>query len=99
MEEENDRDHWKMMLRLKFEIIMLALFMSALWLVPWQPSSTGLQLFLYKVVLFSASQLVAYISRKVMYPYIDFGAETDPVRKGLVLVYHASAAYVFASGG
>jgi hypothetical protein len=98
-EMKDDGVHVRTIMRVRFELILLSFLILILWALPWQPASTGFQLFLYKMVLFSASQLVAYVSRKIMYPYIDFSTSPDTSHKALVIVFHASAAYVFASGG
>jgi len=58
----------------------------------------GVALFLYKALLFSASQVHAMILRKVFFPYLDF-ATAETGSKALVIVLHIMAAYVYAQGG
>jgi hypothetical protein len=57
-----------------------------------------LRLFAFKVLLFSASQLHAHITRHLMFPYIQFSRATK-FEKMIVVTLHASAAYLYAQGG
>ena len=57
-----------------------------------------LRLFSFKVLLFSASQLHAHITRTLMFPYIKFN-KSSKFEKMIVITLHASAAYLYAQGG
>jgi hypothetical protein len=57
-----------------------------------------LRLFAFKVLLFSASQLHAHITRHILFPYIKFN-ETENYQRGLIIAIHVSAAYLYAQGG
>lgn len=61
-------------------------------------SHPALQLFLFKVMLFSASQVHAMIMRKLFFAYIDF-SKGDPSSRALVIAIHVSSAYLYAQGG
>ena len=81
------------------EILILVAIGIALFLMP-PVTKQGLELFLYKILLFSASQLHAFILCLWMYPYIDFSSTTtDAYQKILRIAIHVSAAYVYGVGG
>jgi hypothetical protein len=58
----------------------------------------GVALFLYKALLFSASQVHAMIMRKLFFPYLDFST-AEIGSKALIIALHIMAAYVYAQGG
>jgi len=61
-------------------------------------SPMGLALFMYKALLFSASQLHAMLTRKLFFPYIDFQYASDG-SKAMIIAIHVISAYVYAAGG
>ena len=85
--------------RVKLEILLLVSVALALFVFPLHVERQGLHLFLYKVMLFSASQAHALLARKALFPYLDFKAETDGWSKAMAIAVHVSAAYLYAEGG
>jgi hypothetical protein len=57
-----------------------------------------LRLFAFKVLLFSASQLHAHITRQLLFPYIKFNKGSN-MQKAMVIALHASSAYLYSQGG
>lgn len=57
-----------------------------------------LRLFSFKVLLFSASQLHAHITRQLLFPYIKFNEADSPMR-WMVVALHVSSAYLYSQGG
>jgi len=57
------------------------------------------RLFMFKVLLFSASQIHAHIARQLLFPYIDFKKNADSKQKLMIIVIHAASAYLYAQGG
>lgn len=89
----------KLFFRVRIEIFIMAVIALLLFVVGMADTSPmGLALFLYKVLLFSASQVHAIIVRKVFFPYIDF-KEGKPMHQAIVIAIHLGAAYLYAAGG
>ena len=61
-------------------------------------TSVGLALFMYKALLFSASQVHAMATRKFFFPYIDF-RYANIGAQSMVIALHLAAAYVYSQGG
>jgi len=80
------------------EICVLVAIGIVLFLMP-PVSKQGLELFLYKILLFSASQLHAFILRIWMYPYIDFSSADNKYHQLMAIAIHVTAAYVYGIGG
>lgn len=59
----------------------------------------GLQLFLYKILLVSGSIVHAHISRHLLFPYIKFNTEKDPMKKLMVIALYVSIIWAYAQGG
>lgn len=83
--------------RLWFECFLLCLAGIFLYL------SSGidepvLRLFAFKVLLFSASQIHAHITRQLLFPYIKFN-RADSKQKWMVIAIHVSSAYLYSQGG
>jgi hypothetical protein len=83
--------------RIWFEITVLVIIGVILFLLP-NIERQGLQLFLYKILLFSASQVHAHATRQIMFPYINF-VESNNMSKAMVISLHVAAAYLYAAGG
>jgi hypothetical protein len=58
-----------------------------------------ISLFLSKWVFISGGIIAAHISRKMIFPYIDFNNETDPIMKIFIIVWYAVIIGSFARGG
>ena len=84
--------------RTRLQLGILFIIGVSLFLLP-PIEKQGLELFLYKILLFSASQVHALLVRMWMFPYIDFSHEKDPYHKTLVIAVHVAAAYVYGVGG
>jgi len=85
--------------RIKVELVILGVLSLILFFlkgIDMRP--IGAALLLYKVILFSASQIHALAMRKVLFGYIDF--KVAPIGQQIMaIVLHASAAFVYATGG
>lgn len=99
---QRNRTWWENVLvqfkRTRLQLGILFVIGVTLFLMP-PIAKQGLELFLYKILLFSASQVHALIVRMWMFPYIDFSSEEDPYHKTLVIAIHVAAAYVYGVGG
>lgn len=83
------------------ELLILIGIGTALFLMP-PIEKQGLELLLFKVLLFSASQLHAHILRIWMFPYIDFSDANfsgNNHQKIMTVAIHVTAAYVYSVGG
>jgi hypothetical protein len=83
--------------RIWFEIVVMIFIGGVLFLLP-NIERQGLQLLLYKILLFSASQVHAHATRQIMFPYINF-VESNNMSKAMVISLHVAAAYLYAAGG
>ena len=86
------------MKRVWLEITILTFIGLVLFLLPIRIERQGLELFLYKILLFSASQVHAHATRKLFFPYIDFN-KSDRMKQTMVIAIHVMAAYLYAEGG
>jgi heme/copper-type cytochrome/quinol oxidase subunit 4 len=84
--------------RIRLQLGVMIIIGIALFLMPPIPKQ-GLELFLYKILLFSASQVHAHLVRLLMFSYIDFSTEEDKYHKLMVIAIHVAAAYVYGVGG
>jgi hypothetical protein len=84
--------------RTRLQLGILFVIGVSLFLLP-PIEKQGLELFLYKILLFSASQVHALLVRMWMFPYIDFSSEDDKYHKLMVIAIHVAAAYVYGVGG
>jgi len=80
------------------EILILIGIGTALFLIP-SIEKQGLELLLYKILLFSASQMHALILRLWMFPYIDFSSGDNRYHQLMAIAIHVTAAYVYSVGG
>jgi hypothetical protein len=78
--------------------ILLMVFLGLLLYLTDGIDMPVLRLFSFKVLLFSASQLHAHITRQFMFPYIKFN-KSSHFEKAIVITLHASAAYLYSQGG
>jgi len=85
--------------RIWLELLMLAIIGLVLFLLPVRIERQGLEVLLYKVMLFSASQVHAHATRKFFFPYIDFRTSEEKVHQIMVIALHVMAAYLYAEGG
>jgi hypothetical protein len=81
------------------ELVLFLVVALFLFVVPLDFGGQGLQLLLYKVLLFSGSQLHAMVVRKWFFPYIDFSYDISAHKKYMVIAPHMGAAYVYSQGG
>lgn len=84
--------------RTRLQIGILCVIGISLFFLP-PIEKQGLELFLYKILLFSASQVHAHLVRIWMFPYIDFSTERDRFHQAMVIAVHVMAAYVYGVGG
>jgi hypothetical protein len=59
----------------------------------------AMQLLMFKMLLINAGIVHATITRKVIFPYIEFETETDSWKKALVIVFYAVIIYAYSAGG
>ena len=94
-------DFWFTLTRLWVELGGMVVIGTLLFLLGMggkEGAPAGVALFMYKALLFSASQVHAMITRKIFFPYLDF-SKADPMSKALIIAIHVIAAYVYAEGG
>jgi len=85
--------------RIWMELMGLAIIGLLLFVLGLSDTSPmGLALFMYKGLLFSASQTHAMITRKLFFPYINFQYASIG-EKSMIIAIHVTAAYVYAQGG
>jgi len=87
-------EHFK---RVWFECLLLLLTGAGLYITSGI-NEPVFRLFMFKVLLFSASQIHAHITRQLIFPYINFKT-ADNKQKLMVIAIHISAAYLYAQGG
>lgn len=63
------------------------------------PESGLIALGLAKLMFISAGILHAHITRKIMWPYIDFNKDADLMQKVMVVVWYAVIIWGWARGG
>jgi hypothetical protein len=90
---------WQRLRRVLFEIVLLTLIGGVLFLLPVEIKKQGLELFLFKVLLFSASQIHAHLTRKLIFPYINFRSSAQKTHQWMVVALHLGAAYLYGVGG
>lgn len=59
----------------------------------------ALQLLMFKMLLINAGVIHATMTRKIIFPYIDFETETDNWKKGLVIAFYIIIVYAYSAGG
>jgi len=85
--------------RIRVELIIMAIIGILLFALGLSDTSPiGHALFLYKILLFSASQVHAIVVRKAFFPYIDFNAGKS-MHQAMIIAIHVGAAYLYAVGG
>jgi hypothetical protein len=86
--------------RLLFPIILVVLTgLSLWWLRQMDDAPRGLELVMYKASLVNLGFINAHVVRKLMFPYIHFGAEKEWSNNLLIIVIYAVCIYCFAMGG
>jgi len=85
--------------RVIVDILVLITIGLILFILPVRIEKQGLELFLFKFLLVSAGVVHAHISRKLMFPYIDFKTETKQMSKVLIIVWYATFIWAWARGG
>jgi hypothetical protein len=56
-------------------------------------------LFFSKFIFINAGIISAHVSRELVFPYIHFSEEKDPIRKIMIVVWYGVIIYAFAHGG
>lgn len=94
---KNLRSLGKILKRVWFDVILFLVIGLVLLFASNMPNH-GIELFLYKGLLVSAGVLHATITRKVLFPYIDF--ETcDTYHSVFITVLYAVTIYAYSVGG
>lgn len=90
---------WWNVKRTYVDTTVLLGIIAAIFFLP--PPETGLiSLAIGKLMFVSAGILHAHITRKIMWPYIDFNSkDTEMIQKILVVVWYAVIIWSWARGG
>lgn len=78
-------------------IALLLIIVGINYLPP--PESGIVTLALAKLLFVSAGILHAHITRKIMWPYIDFDKDTDMWKKGMVIAWYVVIILGWTRGG
>lgn len=89
---------WWNVKRVWVDTLILIGLIAAIFFLP-APESGLIALGLSKLMFVSAGILHAHITRKIMWPYIDFNEDTDMVKKIMVVVWYAVIVWSWARGG
>lgn len=90
---------WWSLKRVYIDICVLLAIIAAIFFLP-SPETGLVSLAIAKLMFVSAGILHAHITRKVMWPYIDFsGKDTDVWQKAMVVVWYAVIIWAWARGG
>lgn len=79
-------------------VFMLAFFMPAS-LMPEMAKIGLLSIFMSKLIFVSAGILHAHISRKLLWPYIDFNTEKEWSNNLMTIVWYAMIILAWSRGG
>jgi len=85
--------------RVYFESILFCANALALFVFKDLILNPALQLVSFKMLLINAGILHGHIARKLLFPYIDFGKEKDPIRKIMIVALYIIVIYAYANGG
>lgn len=88
--------------RIYHELILFSVLVYVLFIVKDNQvleSNPALQLLCFKSLLVSAGVLHATITRKIVFPYIDFNNEVDIWKKILIISLYIIIIFCYASGG
>jgi hypothetical protein len=91
--------------RISVDLIALASVMLLIFFLPGRelaelnPKIGFLSIFLSKLIFISAGILHAHITRKLMWPYIDFDKDTNVVRRLMIIAWYTVVIWGWARGG
>lgn len=92
--------------RAKFDVLALVtvfalIFVTPSSILPIEGKAGLLSLFVTKFVLVSAGILHAHITRKILFPYIDFGEinERSWIRHAMIVALYVTIILAWARGG
>jgi hypothetical protein len=90
---------WWNLKRVYIDIGVLLGIVAAIFFLP-APETGLVSLAIAKLMFVSAGILHAHITRKIMWPYIDFNSEkTEMIQKVMVVVWYAVIIWAWARGG
>jgi hypothetical protein len=79
-------------------IILLMVFVSVDFF-PVEAKAGLLSLFITKFILVSAAIVHAHISRKLLFPYIDFAGEKDWSNNAMIIAWYVIVIFGWTRGG
>jgi hypothetical protein len=84
--------------------VLISIFL-VLFLIPTDfflsdsPKMGLLSIFIGKLMFISAGIVHAHITRKILWQYIDFSADADPLRKVMIIGWYLIIIFAWARGG
>jgi hypothetical protein len=79
-------------------IFLIALFMPS-YIFPEMAKIGLLSLFMSKFIFVSAGIVHAHISRKLLFPYIDFSDNTEWTNNLMIIAWYVTIIFCWARGG
>jgi hypothetical protein len=79
--------------------IMLLVFFVPSSLFPVEAKFGMLSIFFTKFVLVSAAIIHAHVTRKIMFPYIDFSEEKDLTNNIMIIAWYVIIIFAWSRGG
>lgn len=92
------KNFWFNVKRTYLDTLALVLIIVGINYLP-PPESGIMTLALAKLLFVSAGILHAHITRKVMWPYIDFNKDTDLVKKVMIIAWYVVIILGWTRGG
>ena len=89
---------WWNLKRTWLDALVLVLIIIGINFLP-PPESGVVTLALAKLMFVSAGILHAHVTRKVMWPYIDFNKDTDLVKKVMIIAWYVVIILGWTRGG
>jgi len=79
-------------------IVLLMIFVPVDFF-PVEAKAGLLSLFITKFILVSAATVHAHITRKLLFPYIDFGKEKDWSNNAMIIAWYVIIIFAWSRGG
>ena len=87
------------MMRIKWELFFFGMNMLTLLFLRDRIPSKAVEELVFKALLINGGAIHAHGMRKAFFPYIDFQAEADTVKKVMVVAIYAVVITCYARGG
>ena len=80
-------------------IIFLTALLVPSYIFPEMAKIGLLSIFISKFIFVSAGIIHAHISRKLLFPYIDFSSETDWTNNLMIIAWYITIIFAWSRGG